>query len=85
MIRCHRHVGQEYGGKVKMILTLHDELQFEVQEEVVPTFIAELPGLMCDVDLSAFGLRLPLAVEIKCGRSWGELQPWKGRNHGDLA
>jgi DNA polymerase-1 len=74
MIRCYRYITEKYGdGGVKMILTLHDELQFEVSKKVVGKFAAELPGLMCNLGLERFGFKLPLAVEIKVGPSWGEM------------
>ena len=47
-----------------MILTLHDELQFEVRESAVAEFAAELPDLMCTLGLERFGFKLPLAVEV---------------------
>jgi DNA polymerase I-like protein with 3'-5' exonuclease and polymerase domains len=82
MIRCHRHITDKYANDVRMILTLHDELQFEVRDEVVPQFAAELPGLMCNLGLERFGFKLPLAVEVKVGPSWGEMTKWKGSMDG---
>jgi DNA polymerase I len=73
MLRCHRRICEHYGDDVKMILTLHDELQFEVRDEVVTAFAAELPGLMCDLGLEKFGFNLPFEVDVKVGPSWGEL------------
>ena len=61
-----------------MILTLHDELQFEVRKEVTDEFTSELPGLMCNPDLDRFGLKIPLKIEIKVGPTWGQTEPWKG-------
>ena len=78
MIRCYRCILEKYGNNVKMILTLHDELQFEVSKKVVGKFAAELPGLMCNLGLERFGFKLPLAVEVKTGPSWGEMTKWDG-------
>jgi DNA polymerase-1 len=78
MIRCHKHIQTNYGSDVRMILQLHDELQFEVREDLVPEFAAELPGLMCDLGIERFGFQLPLTIEVKEGRSWGELKKWEG-------
>ncbi len=78
MIRCHRRIAEKYGNDVKMILTLHDELQFEVRNKAVGKFAAELPSLMCDLGLERFGFKLPLAVEVKAGPSWGEMTKWNG-------
>jgi DNA polymerase-1 len=82
MIRCHRYISANHGDQIKMILTLHDELQFEVREEIVPQFVAELPDLMCNLGLERFGFKLPLAIEVKVGPSWGELRRWEGSHDG---
>jgi DNA polymerase I-like protein with 3'-5' exonuclease and polymerase domains len=66
-----------------MLLTLHDELQFEVPEPLVPHFAQELPGLMCDLGLERrFGFTVPMKVEVKVGPSWGELKKWEGAHDG---
>jgi len=77
MLRCHAAIRDRY-PQVEMILTLHDELQFEVPDEQVELFAAELPELMCNLGLERFGLTVPLAVDVKVGPSWGELSPWEG-------
>jgi len=77
MLRCHAAIRDQY-PQIKMILTLHDELQFEVPNEQVDAFAAELPELMCNLRLERFGLTVPLAVDVKVGPSWGELSPWEG-------
>lgn len=85
MIRCHGHITATYDGQVKMILQLHDELQFEVREDLVSEFATELPGLMCNLGLERFGFKLPLAVEVKAGPSWGEMRKRKGCIDGNQA
>jgi DNA polymerase-1 len=77
MIGCHRHIAAEHPD-IRMILTLHDELQFEVPCGLVDHFAQELPGLMCDLGLERFGFVVPMKVEVKAGRSWGELKKWEG-------
>jgi DNA polymerase I len=81
MIRCHRHLAAEHPD-IRMLLTLHDELQFEVPCELVDHFAQELPGLMCDLDLERFGFVVPMKVEVKVGPSWGELKKWEGARDG---
>ena len=81
MIRCHRHIRAEHPG-IRMLLTLHDELQFEVPEQLVDHFAGELPGLMCDLGLERFGFDVPMKVEVKVGPSWGELKKWEGTRDG---
>jgi DNA polymerase-1 len=74
MIRCHRHIQAEH-PRIQMILTLHDELQFEVPEPNVEHFRGELPELMCELGLDRFGFDVPMAVETKAGPTWGDLKP----------
>jgi DNA polymerase-1 len=81
MLRCHQHITAEH-PEIKMLLTLHDELQFEVPEPLVDHFARELPELMCDLGLERFGFKVPMKVEIKVGRSWGELKRWGGATDG---
>jgi DNA polymerase-1 len=76
MIRCYRHIEDKFRDQVRMILTLHDELQFEVKESVLADFAGDLPELMCDLGLERFGFKLPFAVEVKAGPSWGEMTKW---------
>jgi DNA polymerase-1 len=74
MLNCHRHLAAARSA-VRMILTLHDELHFEVPEAEVGPFAAELPALMRDLGLERFGLSAPLTVGVKEGPSWGRLRP----------
>lgn len=77
MIKCHRHVTEKFPDKARMILMLHDELQFEVAEWLVDEFAGTLPRLMCDLGLERFGFTVPMAVDIGVGPSWGETKKWQ--------
>jgi DNA polymerase-1 len=78
MLRCHRHLQEQRPG-VLMILTLHDELHFEVPEGEVEPFARELPSLMGGLGLQRFGFNSPPAVKVKAGPTWGDLQPYPTR------
>ena len=52
----------------KMIMQVHDELVFEVKEEVVETFMAEV----CDLMGQAMTFDVPLLVEAGVGDNWDE-------------
>jgi DNA polymerase-1 len=52
-----------------MILQIHDELVFEVREEDVEEAGKTVRELMEGV----WELRVPLKVDVKVGRHWGEL------------
>ncbi|MBI4304385.1 MAG: DNA polymerase I [Chloroflexi bacterium] len=69
MIKLYREMlGRKL--KSKMLLQVHDELVFEVPEEEL--------GLMCqlvpEIMSTAIELSVPLKVDIKSGRNWGELK-----------
>lgn len=74
MLNCFRFIKSEM-PEIKIILTLHDELQFEVPNQLVSEFTQRLPVLMCDLDLNIHGLNVPMEIEVKTGKNWGNLQP----------
>jgi DNA polymerase-1 len=75
MIRVDHRIRKAYPG-VKLILALHDELQFEVPDDVVEPFAAELPLLMSDLGLAErFGFTVPLPVNVQVGPNMGSLKP----------
>jgi DNA polymerase-1 len=51
-----------------MLLTVHDELVFEVAEADVARFE---PWVKTQME-SAYELRVPLVVDVRSGRSWGD-------------
>jgi DNA polymerase-1 len=53
--------------KAKMIMQVHDELVFEVEESVVPKLIKQVDKMMS----SAMKLKVPLKVDVNVGDSWG--------------
>ena len=55
-----------------MLLTVHDELLFEVDDEVVEQTTAVVKTVMESACLPALQLSLPLTVDVGQGRSWGE-------------
>ena len=57
-----------HGNAALMILQVHDELVFEVDESFVDTLLAEVPARMA----SAAELRVPLVVDSGVGRNWDE-------------
>ncbi len=62
---------REGGFKAKMLLQIHDELLFEVEERELPFFA---PVARREME-QAFTLSVPLKVDLKWGRSWAELKP----------
>ena len=81
MIQCHKHIRESH-PRIKMILSLHDEIHFEVPSDEVEHFAAELPALMTDLGVESFGFKTPFKVSVKSGQSWGTMVSRKPANPG---
>jgi DNA polymerase-1 len=53
-----------------MLLQVHDELVFEVPEAE----IADMRQLVPEMMVNAIQLSIPLKVDVKTGRNWGEME-----------
>jgi len=60
---------RESGLAVRMIMQVHDELVFEVRDDLLATARAEIPRLMSAVGEGR--LSLPLVVDVGVGRQLG--------------
>ncbi len=69
MIRLQGEMSRR-GLKSRMILQVHDELLFEVP----PDELEEMKGLIEEIMPQAMDLSVPLKVEVKVGRNWGEME-----------
>jgi DNA polymerase-1 len=74
MIELHKLVAERWGlqkdAEVKMLLQVHDELVFEVKHGLE----AEAARLIREKMESAIELRVPVKVDVRIGKSWGELE-----------
>jgi DNA polymerase I len=59
----------------RMILQVHDELVFETPEEELEL----MAGLVKEVMEGALSLVVPLTVELKAGKNWGQMAPLSSR------
>ncbi len=55
--------------KSRMILQVHDELVFEVPREE----LEQMKKLVLDIMPNALKLSVPVTVEVKVGKNWGEM------------
>jgi DNA polymerase-1 len=69
MVNLHREMSNQR-LKSKMILQVHDELVFEVPENEIDTMRKIVPEIMS----SAIQLDVPLKVDLKTGKNWGEMK-----------
>ncbi|MBI2482874.1 DNA polymerase I [Candidatus Uhrbacteria bacterium] len=72
MIRADAWIRAHAADRVRMVLTVHDELVFEVREDSV----AEAAHALIDLLEHVESLAVPILVEAKVGRSWGDMQRW---------
>jgi len=68
MINLHQEM-EKRGFRSKMTLQVHDELLFEVP----PDELEEIKVLVADIMPQAMKLSVPLKVEVKTGKNWGQL------------
>jgi DNA polymerase-1 len=72
MVKCNELVDKRYADFAKMVLQVHDELIFEVEdgkEELLTEFQNEIKYLM----IKAVKLTVPVVVDSKSGLNWSEL------------
>jgi DNA polymerase-1 len=56
-------------SELRMILQIHDELVFEINEDSVEKWIPVIGKEM----IEALPLSVPIEVGVKVGKSWGEM------------
>lgn len=67
------NIFKELDGKddeIKMLMQVHDELVFEVREDLVEKYVKIIKPLMED----AYKLTVPVIAEAKVGDNWGEMK-----------
>ena len=62
-----------YDDKIRMLLQVHDELLFEVKENLVKEAAPKIMELM----ESVIKLKVPIIAESKVGNNWGELKSFE--------
>jgi len=71
MIDVDKYISEKYkNGEVKMLLQVHDELLFEVDEKLAEDAVGEIKRIMENI----VELKVPLLVESKMGKNWEEMK-----------
>jgi len=68
MIKVDEWIGQQSEGRLRMIMQVHDELVFEVRDDLVDESVPVLQRLMA----AAAELDVPLIAEAGVGSNWDE-------------
>ena len=71
MIRMDEALAEK-GLKAKMLLQVHDELVFECPEDEAEDLIPLVQGVMGEAARPALELSVPLDVEAKAAKTWGQ-------------
>lgn len=62
---------------VRMLLQVHDELVFEIKENLLDKVLPELKNIMESVFTGKDTKDVPILVEVKVGDNWKELTEWE--------
>ncbi|MFT5037118.1 MAG: DNA polymerase-1 [Candidatus Azotimanducaceae bacterium] len=62
---------------VKMLLQVHDELVFEIKDELVDSVVPKLVAHMESVLTRKDDKDVPILADVKAGPNWGSLEDWK--------
>ncbi len=79
MIKIHDLIHKEKAEeKVKLLLNVHDELLFEVKDELIGDWAIKIKKIMENIHK----LDVPLTVDAKYGMNWAELEDVQGAKNG---
>ncbi len=67
-----RVVADGLQDEIRMLLTIHDALLFEVARDRAQEHIEYIKGIMEDVQAAPFNLRVPFRADYKYGDNWAE-------------
>ena len=65
---------KEWAGKVHMLLQVHDELLFEIEDGIEGKIVPVLKGIMEGVLTEKDTKGVPIMTEAAVGDNWGELK-----------
>jgi len=78
MVEAQKRILAEYRGtEVRLVLQVHDEIIYEVEEKLVQEFSKKLNGIMEKVleeSYMEYDSPVPLIVHSSSGKHWGELK-----------
>ncbi len=75
MVRVGENIDTHFKETAKMVLQIHDELIFEVKDEVLEMFAKETKEIMESVLTKEQTDGIPITVSGEAGASWGDMKP----------
>ncbi|HWA64633.1 MAG TPA: DNA polymerase, partial [Candidatus Paceibacterota bacterium] len=70
MIEIQKLIDATYGDQAAMLLQVHDELLFEVKQDMV----AEITPQIVEIMQSVREFKVPIVVDAKVGANWAEME-----------
>ncbi|HVZ11058.1 MAG TPA: DNA polymerase I [Candidatus Paceibacterota bacterium] len=70
MIEIQKLIDAAYAGQAAMLLQVHDELLFEVKQDMV----AEITPKIVEIMQSVREFKVPIVVDAKIGANWAEME-----------
>ena len=74
MLRIHDEIEKHFSGSAKMVLQIHDELMFEVEQSAVDDFAPVARHAMESVMSVEQTNGVPIIVSGSVGQNWGEME-----------
>jgi DNA polymerase I-like protein with 3'-5' exonuclease and polymerase domains/5'-3' exonuclease len=75
MVRIAAHITQAHlEENVHMLLQIHDELVFEIKDEMIGTIVPTLKALMEDSLSGKETFGVPIVAEVKVGHNWRDME-----------
>ncbi len=84
MVRIHDLIKKEFSGpssakasegkQAAIVLQIHDELMFELDDDIVDSFAPQAKAIMESVLTPSQTLGVPITVSGEQGRNWGEME-----------
>lgn len=61
-------------NRASLILQVHDELVYEIEEKLVPSVVPKIRAIMEQVVPKEASRGVPILVEASVGDNWGEME-----------
>jgi DNA polymerase-1 len=74
MINVDRMIEEKYKGKIFLLLQIHDELVYEVDDDVLEEAMTKIKSLMEESIFEGDKPNIPFSVDMSFGQNWGEMK-----------
>ena len=72
MIGAQKLAADKFKDKANLLLQIHDELLFEVEDEAIASFIGPVRKILEEI----YPHEVRLSVDVKVGANWGEMRKY---------